>query len=266
MKKIIIAGMISVVLMANAKAVELIHINHETFDQLQSLEYESYDSGYAIWQAGDIELFLSENENFSVGVWKAKVGEEFMDTPYPYNTLMLIQKGQIETVDSSGDKSVYKAGEGFMTPKGWTGTFSITKDLEIIYIYDGFVATENDPSIDLNNIAKNNYNKNAISMALSRKQFEREDEQSLLAKEELTFTNKDESFQIGTWSASAGSVPAKWPYDEFMYVLKGSIEMTDANGKVLVINPNEGVVVPKDWEGVFSVLETVVKIWVIYDN
>ena len=47
---------------------------------------------------------------------------------------------------------------------------------------------------------------------------------------------------------------------------QGSIEMTDANGKVLVINPNEGVVVPKDWEGVFSVLETVVKIWVIYDN
>jgi uncharacterized cupin superfamily protein len=51
-----------------------------------------------------------------------------------------------------------------------------------------------------------------------------------------------------------------------MYVLKGGIEMTDSSGSTLVIGPNEGVVVPTGWEGVFSVPETVVKIWVIYDT
>ena len=65
------------------------------------MEYETYDSGYAEWQASDIELFLSEDENFSVGVWKAKAGQEVMDSPYPYNTWMLIKEGEIETINSS---------------------------------------------------------------------------------------------------------------------------------------------------------------------
>ena len=42
--------------------------------------------------------------------------------------------------------------------------------------------------------------------------------------------------------------------------------MTESSGSTLVIGPNEGVVVPTGWEGVFSVPETVVKIWVIYDT
>ena len=265
MKKQII-GFYFLVFVVNLHASELIEVNQSSLDQIKSMEYETYDSGYAEWQASDIELFLSEDENFSVGVWKAKAGQEVMDSPYPYNTWMLIKEGEIETVNSSGEKNIFRKDEGFMTPKGWTGTFSITKDLVIIYIYDGLDQTENDKLMDLNKVARNIYNNESIFKTLSTKEYSSENEDQLRAKEALSFTNKDESFQIGTWSALAGNVPAKWPYDEFMYVLKGSIEMTDANGKVLVINPNEGVVVPKDWEGVFSVLETVVKIWVIYDN
>ena len=49
-------------------------------------------------------------------------------------------------------------------------------------------------------------------------------------------------------------------------MLKGRIEMTDSSGSTLVIGPNEGVVVPTGWEGVFSVPETVVKFRVINDT
>ena len=49
-------------------------------------------------------------------------------------------------------------------------------------------------------------------------------------------------------------------------MLKGRIKMTDSSGSTLVIGPNESVIVPTGWEGEFSVQESVVKIWVIYDN
>jgi len=266
MKNQIIIGFYVLVFSANLNAAELIEVNQSLLDQIKSMEYEIYDSGYAEWQASDIELFLSEDENFSVGVWKAKIGQEVMDSPYPYNTWMLIKEGEVETINSSGEKNTFREGEGFMTPKGWTGIFSITKDLVIIYIYDGLTQTENNESMNLNKVAGNNYNKDSISMALSTKEFSSGNEDQLRAKESLSFTNKDESFQIGLWEAKEGEVPALWTYDEFMYVLKGGIEMTDSSGSTLVIGPNEGVVVPTGWEGVFSVPEEVLKIWVIYDT
>ena len=42
--------------------------------------------------------------------------------------------------------------------------------------------------------------------------------------------------------------------------------MSDTAGKTVIINANEGVMVPTGWEGVFSVQETVAKIWIIYDD
>ena len=266
MKKQIIIGFYFFVFVANLQASELIEVNQSSLDQIKSMEYETYDSGYAEWQASDIELFLSEDENFSVGVWKAKAGQEVMDSPYPYNTWMLIKEGEIETVNSSGEKNIFRKDEGFMTPKGWTGTFSITKDLVIIYIYDGLGQTENDKLMDLNKVARNIYNNESIFKMLSTKEFSSGNKDQLRAKEALSFTNKDESFQIGLWEAEVGQVPAAWAYDEFMHVLKGRIKMTDSSVSTLVIGANVGVIVPTGWEGVFSVQESVVKIWVIYDN
>ena len=121
---------------------------------------------------------------------------------------MLIKEGEIETINSSAEKNIFSKGESLMTPKGWTGTFSITKDLVIIYIYDGLTQTENDKSMDLNKVAGNIYNNDSIFMTLSTKEFSGGNKDQLRAKEALSFTNKDESFQIGLWEAEVGQVPA----------------------------------------------------------
>ena len=75
MKKQII-GFYFLVFMVNLHASELIEVNQSSLDQIKSMEYETYDSGYAKWQASDIELFLSEDENFSVGVWRQKLAKK----------------------------------------------------------------------------------------------------------------------------------------------------------------------------------------------
>ena len=265
MKRTIIIGLISMTFIATPKASDLIHINQKAFDRLESVEYEVYDSGYAEWLAGDIELFISDDENFSVGVWKARAGSEMIDTLYPYNVFFILKKGQIKTKSNTGLVNSFDAGEGFLIPKDWMGMFELTQDVELIYLYDGLVKTENDDSRDVYKDASVHFNKDIILKTLAKKNFTK-GEGLLNTKEELIFNNKDDSFSIGTWESKDGSVFSQWPYDEFMYVISGQILMTDKNGIRTVIDPNEGIVVPAGWEGDFSVPNNVVKIWSIYDK
>ncbi|GIS85973.1 MAG: hypothetical protein CM1200mP17_05410 [Woeseia sp.] len=63
--------------------------------------------------------------------------------------------------------------------------------------------------MDLNKVAGNIYNNDSIFMTLSTKEFSGGNKDQLRAKGALSFTNKDESFQIGLWEAK-GQFPLFW--------------------------------------------------------
>ena len=66
-------------------------IDESAIESLRSMPYEEYDSGYGLWNTADMELFVSKDENFSIGIWKSKAGSEEINTPYPYNVFFLIK-------------------------------------------------------------------------------------------------------------------------------------------------------------------------------
>ena len=239
-------------------------IDESSIESLRSMPYEQYDSGYGLWDSADIELFVSKDENFSIGLWKSKVGSEEIDTPYPYNVFFLIKSGEIRTKTKEGDTNRFVSGEGFLIPKGWMGTFEISKDVETIYFYDGLVETINDSTRKIYEDAALNYSAEYIMRTMAKKEFN-EGENGLKTKEEQTFNNADESFSMGIWESTQANIPSDWPYDEFMYVIQGQILMTDEHGNTYEINPGEGIIVPTGWKGNFSVPEGVSKIWAIYD-
>ena len=72
-------------------------IDESAIESLRSMPYEEYDSGYGFWDSADLELFVSKDENFSIGIWKSKAGSEEINTPYPYNVFFLIKSGEIRT-------------------------------------------------------------------------------------------------------------------------------------------------------------------------
>ena len=240
-------------------------IDESSIESLRSMPYEEYDSGYGLWDSADLELFVSKDENFSIGLWKSKVGSEEIDTPYPYNVFFLIKSGEIKTKTKEGDTNRFVSGEGFLIPKGWMGTFEISKDVEAIYFYDGLVETMNDSMRNIYEDAALHYSAENILKTMAKKEFN-EGENGLKTKEVQTFNNADESFSMGIWESSQANIPSDWPYDEFMYVISGQILMTDTNGIRTVIDANEGIIVPTGWEGDFSVPNNVVKIWSIYDK
>lgn len=239
-------------------------INESSIERLRSLPYEEYDSGYGLWDSADLELFISRDGNFSIGIWKSKIGSEEINTPYPYNVFFLLKSGVIKTKTLSGEMNEFRSGEGFLIPKGWMGAFEISEAVEAIYFYDGLVETINDPQRDIGKDARLHYSSDTILQILSSKAFN-VGEDDLKTKEQQTFNNADESFSMGLWESSNADIPSDWPYDEFMYVIKGQIVMTDESGNAYEINPGEGIIVPTGWKGTFKVPDGVVKIWAIYD-
>mgnify|MGYP006140944391 FL=1 len=249
---------------ANLHASDLIHLDKSVFEGLINTKFETSNAGYGKLTTREYELFTSEDENFSIGIWEAKKGKEVMDTPYPYNEFMYVLFGQVVVKNSDGQTITFNPGQGFITPKDWIGSFTITEDLAIIYAIDGLKQTKNDRPIDLVKI------NDARVSAYDLGDFEpyHPEYSNLLAKGITLFSNQDESFQVGIWESTSGSIPADAEYfhgyHEFMYPLSGSIELSHINGQVSVTRPGEGVFIPSNWDGEFAVPEGVLKIWITY--
>ena len=248
----------------NLHAADLIHLDQSVFEDLSNTEFEIYNLGFGELTTREYELFTSEDENFSIGIWEAKRGEEVMDTPYPYNEFMYVLFGQVVVKNSDGQTNIFNPGQGFITPKDWMGSMTITEDLTIIYAIDGLKQTKNDSPIDLVKI------NDARVSAYDLGDFEpyHPEYSNLLAKGITLFSNQDESFQVGIWESTSGSIPADAEYfhgyHEFMYPLSGSIELSHINGQVSVTSPGEGIFIPSNWDGEFSVPEGILKIWITY--
>ena len=88
----------------------------------------------------------------------------------------------------------------------------------------------------------------------------------LIARGYDYYYSEDGNFGIGVWESKPGEMTyTDLEYDELMYVLDGTIVMTDEQGRTETFGPGEGLVLPKGWAGTFAVPEGGVrKIWVSY--
>lgn len=56
-----------------------------------------------------------------------------------------------------------------------------------------------------------------------------------------------------------------WPIDEFIYLLEGQVELTDAQGNVRTFSKSEAFILPKGFTGTWRQLSTVEMVTVEYD-
>ena len=78
-----------------SNASELIQLNQATFDELEAMQFESTDTGYAEFSSKDLEIFTSEDQNFIVGIYQSKTGSEVIDTPYPIMNICIFLKAKL---------------------------------------------------------------------------------------------------------------------------------------------------------------------------
>jgi uncharacterized cupin superfamily protein len=77
-------------------------------------------------------FFRSADGQFDAGVWRATPGDVAI-TSYPSDELWHIISGEVTFVDASQGEQVFKAGDSFIMPKGYSGTAKIRGDFRKMY-------------------------------------------------------------------------------------------------------------------------------------
>lgn len=80
------------------------------------------------------------------------------------------------------------------------------------------------------------------------------------------YTSHDRKFTTGMYKAGPEHEDHSKGYenDEFIFLIEGSIRLTSADGKVIVVGPGEAATIPKGWKGKWDT-DGYTKLWAIYD-
>jgi uncharacterized cupin superfamily protein len=78
------------------------------------------------------------------------------------------------------------------------------------------------------------------------------------------FTSRDEKFFAGTWEAEPGSWSVDYTENEYCHILSGHSLLRDAQGAERHLRAGDHLVIPAGFKGVWEVLQTTRKIYVIY--
>jgi len=80
-----------------------------------------------------------------------------------------------------------------------------------------------------------------------------------------SFKSGDRKFDAGVSQYERVTLELRdWPVDEFMYILEGRVEITDANGHSRTYGPGDAFVMPKGFRGTWRQLSKIRKINVSY--
>lgn len=84
------------------------------------------------------------------------------------------------------------------------------------------------------------------------------------AKEAYVYQSTDQKFVVGVASYEPITLEIDgWPYDEYMLILSGKLEVVDADGSHFY-GPGQGFVMPKGFKGTWRVIEPIEKVAVAY--
>ena len=94
-------------------------------------------AGFGTVQAGDpreqgISLFDSDTGRFSAGVWQCTPGVVRMER-WPYNETCVLLSGRVVITPDGGEPREYRAGDAFVIPCGFTGTWDIRETVRKHY-------------------------------------------------------------------------------------------------------------------------------------
>ena len=75
----------------------------------------------------------SKDGNFIIGVWESTPYAETFDA-YPGEEFCQVLSGKVTLTDTAGHAATYVAGESYVVPKGWAGTFRVEETMRKYYV------------------------------------------------------------------------------------------------------------------------------------
>ena len=207
---------------------------------------------------------LHEGE-FVVALYEAMPAVIDIPEPYPYDEYVRVLEGSVVLTSSEGERQSYKAGDAFLVPVGWTGTWEMPTRFRELIIVDrkGWEAVESMIATLFGADAESSTDQTSVLplSTASLKQAPLEDLPPWPQEVVLSGTNKHGQKVLHSGNVVAAlygaeaarlSVSEPFPYDEYVLVLSGEVTLTSGAGHSQTFGTGDSFLVPKGWTGIWD--------------
>jgi uncharacterized cupin superfamily protein len=195
---------------------------------------EGTESGHEYYSGGDGKV--------TAGVWDA-TPQKLVPGPYNVNEFMIVLEGAITIEQTHGETETFRAGEGFVIPKGLPCSFQVpeyARKFYLIFDDDSGLEPENpsslspirvDSSADLPGVSHQDPNQYISDVP----------EMSWLT----LYKDITGQFEAGVWDCTPMQrVPATLARSELMHILEGSGSITNGDGIVFEFQAGDTFLAP----------------------
>ncbi len=78
-------------------------------------------------------VFESPDARYAAGIWTCGVGAFRID--FEHDEFIHLIAGAVTTTDAAGVATSYRAGDAFVAPRGWSGTWTVTEPVKKHYTW-----------------------------------------------------------------------------------------------------------------------------------
>ena len=207
---------------------------------------------------------LHEGE-FVVALYEAMPAVIDISEPYPYDEYVRVLEGSVVLTSSQGERQSYEAGDAFLVPVGWTGTWEMpTRFRELIIIdrkgweaVETMIATLFGADLELST----GQTRVLPLLTASLKKAPLDDLPPWPQEVVLSGANEHGQKVLHSGSVVAAlygaeaarlSVSEPFPYDEYVLVLAGEVTLTSDGGHSQTFGTGDSFLVPKGWTGIWD--------------
>ena len=207
---------------------------------------------------------LHEGE-FVVALYEAMPAVIDISEPYPYDEYVRVLEGSVVLTSSKGERQSYEAGDAFLVPVGWTGTWEMPTRFRELIIIDrkGWEAVETMIATLFGADLESSTGQASVLPLLtaSLKKVPLDDLPPW--PQEVVLSGANEHGQkvlhsgnvvAALYGAEAArlSVSEPFPYDEYVLVLAGEVTLTSDGGHSQTFGTGDSFLVPKGWTGIWD--------------
>ena len=207
---------------------------------------------------------LHEGE-FVVALYEAMPAVIDISEPYPYDEYVRVLEGSVVLTSSEGERQSYEAGDAFLVPVGWTGTWEMpTRFRELIIIErKGWEAIESMVETVFGADAESSTGQTSVLPLLTASLKKAPLDDLPPWPQEVVLSGANEHGQkvlhsgnvvAALYGAEAArlSVSEPFPYDEYVLVLAGEVTLTSDGGHSKTFATGDSFLVPKGWTGIWD--------------
>jgi uncharacterized cupin superfamily protein len=202
---------------------------------------------------------------FVVALYEAMPAVIDISEPYPYDEYVRVLQGSVVLTSSEGERQSYEAGDAFLVPVGWTGTWEMPTRFRELIIIDrkGWEAVETAIATLFGADPESSTGQTSVLPLLTASLKKAPLDDLPPWPQEVVLSGANEHGQKVLHSgnvvavlygaeAARLSVSEPFPYDEYVLVLSGEVTLTSDAGQSQTFGEGDSFLVPRGWTGIWD--------------